>query len=64
MIRQISKNEARRTKHVKNCMGYEDCECFGMYASYAELRRLQLLASVGLSAAMSVEPPRNQEKES
>jgi hypothetical protein len=37
----VSKEDAQRTKHVKGCAGYEDCQCFGRYISNKDLYALQ-----------------------
>jgi hypothetical protein len=41
MPRQITKADARRTKHLKGCAGYEDCTCFSSVWSHADIYRMQ-----------------------
>jgi len=41
MPRQITKADATRKKHLKECAGYEDCNCFSSLWSHAEIYLMQ-----------------------
>ena len=40
-MKRVTKEDAERTEHIKDCPGYEDCFCFDDRISHAELHELQ-----------------------
>lgn len=40
-MRTVTLEDATRTKHLPDCIGYEDCTCFGSYWRHADIYKLQ-----------------------
>ena len=41
MTRKVTKADATRKKHLKDCAGYEDCTCFSSVWSHADIYKMQ-----------------------
>ena len=40
-MRTITREQAERTKHLRWCPGYEDCDCFSSLWSHKEIYEMQ-----------------------
>lgn len=40
-MREITEEEACRTEHLPDCVGYEDCQCFSDLWSHADIYAMQ-----------------------
>ena len=54
MVSLITKADARRTKHLKGCAGYEDCNCFSALWSHADIYRMQRRIALLREALLSL----------
>jgi len=46
---RVTESEAKRTKHVAGCAGYEDCVCFSSNISHADFFKLQRVLDAAIA---------------